>query len=166
MRVRPRHERIVATGLRAKGYEEFLPLYRKQSKWSDRTKTIELPLFPGYVFCQSDLSGRPPAVTTPGAIGFLSFGATMAIISEKEISDLKSLLTSGLNVAPWPYLNVGARVRIDRGAMSGIQGILLQIKGAYRIVLSVDVLCRSVAVEIDREWVSPLSSQAAKAASC
>ena len=152
IRVRPRWERTVATALQAKQYEEFLPLYRKRTKWSDRLKDIDHPLFPGYVFCRSELSGRPPLVTTPGVVGILSFGGRPAIVSDQEIEAVKSIIRSGANAGPWPYLNEGTRVRIQYGPLAGVEGILIRAKADWRIVLSVEALCRSVAVEIDREW--------------
>ncbi|HEY7209260.1 MAG TPA: UpxY family transcription antiterminator [Bryobacteraceae bacterium] len=156
--VRPRWEKLVAESLRAKEYEEFVPLYRKRSRWSDRVKEIELPLFAGYVFCRADWCGRPPVVSTPGVTGILRFGDSIARISEAEIANLKTIAGAGAPAVPWPYLTTGQRVRISSGAMRGLEGILTDIKGDYRIILSVDALCRSVAVEIDRDCVVPVSS--------
>lgn len=156
IRVRPRWERVVASALRGKQIEEFLPVYRKRSRWSDRVKEMELPLFPGYVFCRADLSGGPTLVTTPGVIGILKFGSTLAIVSDSEIQALQAVLRSGVPASPWPYLAIGQTVRIDCGALAGIEGILLQTKNDCRVVLSVEVLCRSVAVEVDRDRVTPL----------
>jgi transcription antitermination factor NusG len=156
IRVRPRWEKVVASALHAKDYEEFVPVYRKRSRWSDRVKEIDLPLFPGYVFCRSDWSGRPPLITTPGVIGILRFGNSPAIISQQEIDAVKAVIQSGAKAGPWPYLSEGQRVRILRGALAGVEGILVRAKSDWRIVLSVDVLCRSVAVEVDREWAVPI----------
>ncbi|HEY7302945.1 MAG TPA: UpxY family transcription antiterminator [Bryobacteraceae bacterium] len=158
IRVRPRWEKVVADALRGKQYEGFLPLYRKRSRWSDREKDIDLPLFPGYVFCRADLSGRPPLITTPGVIGILRFGNAPAIISHQEIEAVRAVIQSGASAEPWPYLREGQRVRVHRGALAGVEGILIRTKGDWRVVLSVDALCRSVAVEIYREWVEPISS--------
>jgi transcription antitermination factor NusG len=158
IRVRPRAEKLVAAALRGKEYEEFLPLYRKRNRWSDRVKVIEYPLFPGYVFCRADLSGHPPLVTTPSVIGILSFGGSPALISEQEIEAIKTVLRSGFNSEPWPYLRDGDRVRIISGSLAGIEGLLVRSKSDCRIVLSVDVLCRSIAVEVDRQWVVPVTS--------
>jgi transcription antitermination factor NusG len=157
IRVRARWEQLVADALRNKEYEEFLPLYRKRSNWSDRVKEISLPLFPGYVFCRSDLSGRAPFITTPGVIGILSFGGYPAIISQEEIEAIKAVIRSGADVAPWPYIREGQRVRILRGALAGVEGVLVRPKSDWRVVLSVETLCRSIAVEVDREWVTPIS---------
>jgi transcription antitermination factor NusG len=160
VRVRPRAEKLVAAALRGKNYEEFLPLYQKRHRWSDRVKAIDYPLFPGYVFCRADLSGRPPLVTTPSVIGILSFGGRAALISEQEIESIKVVLGSGLGSEPWPYLREGDRVRITNGPLFGIEGLLVRSKSDWRVVLSVDVLCRSIAVEVDRQWVAPLTGSA------
>jgi transcription antitermination factor NusG len=159
VRVRPRAEKVVAAALRSKQYEEYLPLYRKRSQWSDRVKQVDLPLFPGYVFCRANLSGRPPLVTTPSVIGILTFAGAPAIISEQEIDAIKAVLRSGLATEPFPFLNEGDRARIVRGPLSGVEGILVRVKSEWRIVLSVEVLCRSVAVEIDRDWAIPVGSR-------
>jgi transcription antitermination factor NusG len=158
VRVRPRAEKLVAAALRGKQYEEFLPLYQKRSRWSDRVKLIDCPLFPGYVFCRGDMSGRPPLVTTPSVIGILSFGGRPALIFQEEIEAIKAVLRSGLNSEPWPYLREGDRVRIIHGSLAGVEGVLVRAKTDWRVVLSVDVLCRSIAVEIDRAWAAPVTS--------
>jgi transcription antitermination factor NusG len=157
LRVRARWEKVVAGALHGKEYDEFLPLYRKRSSWSDRIKEIDLPLFPGYVFCRSDLCGRAPFITTPGVIGILSFGGHPAIISQEEIEAVKAVIRSGVDAGPWPYIREGQRVRILRGALAGVEGILVRAKSDWRVVLSVETLCRSIAVEVDREWVTPIS---------
>jgi transcription antitermination factor NusG len=157
IRVRPRWEKIVADALWGKQYEAFLPLYRKRTRWSDRQKDVDLPLFPGYVFCRKELSDRPLLVTTPGVIGILRFGNSPAIISHREIEAVRAAVRSGAAAEPWPYLREGQRVRVQHGPLAGIEGILIRTKSNWRVVLSVDVLSRSVAVEIYREWVTPVS---------
>ena len=157
IRVRSRWEKIVAGALRSKEYDEFLPLYRKRTRWSDRVQEVDLPLFPGYVFCRSDLSGRPPLVTTPGVIGILGFGGRPGIISPREIELVKAVIQSGASAGPWPYLCEGQRVRILGGALIGVEGILVRTKGDWRVVLSVEALGRSIAVEVDRDWAMPIS---------
>jgi transcription antitermination factor NusG len=159
IRVRPRFEKAVASAIREKGYDGYLPLYCKRTRWSDRSQDVYLPLFPAYVFCRADLSGRSPLVTTPGVIGILSFGGSPAIITDQEINAIKAALCSGLHAEPWPYLREGQRVRIQRGSLTGIEGILVRKKSNWWVVLSIEVLYRSVALEIDREWVMPVSSR-------
>lgn len=161
IRVRPRSERLAAAALRGKQYLEFLPLYQKRSRWSDRVKVIEQPLFPGYVFCRAESSGQPPLITTPSIIEILSFGGRPALVSEKEIDDIKAVVRSGLNSEPWPYLREGDRVRIIRGSLAGVEGVLVRSKTDWRMVLSVDILCRSIAVEVDRDWAVPATPRRA-----
>lgn len=156
IRVRPRWEKIVADALQGKEYEPFLPLYRKRSQWSDRTKEIDLPLFPGYVFCRGNFAGRPRIVTTPGVIGILNFAGIPAVISDSEIEAIKAINSSGIRAEPWPYLREGQRVRIRSGVLAGMEGILIRTKSDCRLVLSVEALYRSIAVEVSREDVTSI----------
>lgn len=155
LRVRPRWEKLVVAALDGKEYEAFLPLYRQRSQWSDRLKELELPLFPGYVFYRGDFSGRPRLVTTPGVIGILNFGGIPAMVTDHEIEAIKAAMRSGLSTEPWPYVREGQRVRVHTGALTGVEGVLIRTKSDCRLVLSVEALCRSVAIEIHRECVAP-----------
>jgi transcription antitermination factor NusG len=156
IKVRPRWEKSVSQILREKNYDEFLPWYQKRQKWSDRVKELTLPLIPGYVFCRSNLGGCAPVVTTPGVVGLLRFGNALAVVSDEEISSLRQVIASKVGAMPWPYLNRGERVCVTCGPLNGLEGIFVQTKRDSRIVISVDALCRSVAVEVDRDWVAPL----------
>jgi transcription antitermination factor NusG len=159
LRVRPRREKLVMGAIGGKEYEVFLPLHRKTRKWSDRTKVLDLPLFPGYVFCRGNLSRQPRLVSTPGVIGILTFGGTPAVISETEIDALRAVIRSGAFVEPWQYVREGERVRVCKGSLAGLEGILVRTKSDCRVVLSVETLCRSVAVEVNRDSVAPLLSR-------
>jgi transcription antitermination factor NusG len=147
-----------------KGYEGFLPLYRCKRRWSDRIKELELPLFSGYMFCRLDITRRLPVLVTPGVIRFVGIGRTPIPVDEAEISAILRIVTAGFQAQPHPYLQVGQRVRIDRGKLSGVEGILLAMKKSARLVISVSLLQRSVAVEIDEASVSPLDSMPIQAA--
>ena len=155
LRVRPRFEKQVAATLVSKGYEGFLPLYRHRSKWSDRIKEVDLPLFSGYLFCRLDLNNRLPLLVTPGVIQIVGIGKTPHPVDETEIAALQTIVLSGLQANPRSYLNVGEKVRIEIGPLTGLEGILVALKGAHRLVVSVSLLQRSVAVEIDESWVVP-----------
>lgn len=157
VRVRPHWEKFVSNALRTKRYDEFLPLYHKRREWSDREKNVDVPLFPGYVFCRPFSSDQPLLVTTPGVIGILRFGAETALVSDDEIEAIKRILRSGACVKPWPYLKQGTRCRVTRGTLTGVEGILIYERKDCRVVLSVEALCRSVSVEIDRDCVMPTS---------
>jgi transcription antitermination factor NusG len=158
LQVRPRFEKAVASTLLSKGYEGFLPLYRHRSRWSDRVKEVHLPLFPGYLFCRFDLNKRLPILVTPGVIQVVGIGKAPHEVDEEEVAALQSLVISGLQAEPRSYLNVGERVRIGVGPLAGVEGILVLVKNAHRLVISVSLLQRSVSVEIDESWVIPLSS--------
>jgi transcription antitermination factor NusG len=149
-------ERFVSTQLQGKGYEDFLPTYRSRRQWSDRTKQLELPLFPGYLFCRFDFSNRLPVLITPGVKVIVGFGKIPAPVSCEEIESLRHVVSSGASAAPWPYLSVGQKVQVREGALAGLEGILLQVKNSLRIVLSVELLRRSVAVELDSASVAPV----------
>jgi len=156
LRIKARREKQVADTLRGKGYEEFLPLYRCRRPWSDRIKTQELPLFPGYLFCRFDVNRRLPILVTPGVMLIVGCGRAPLPVEDSEIAALQSIVSSGLQSEPWPYLRIGQRVRIERGSLEGVEGILLATK-PQRLVVSVTILQRSVAVEIDEAWARPLS---------
>jgi transcription antitermination factor NusG len=157
LRVRSRYEGLVATILRNKGFEGFLPTYICKRRWSDRVKEMELPLFPGYVFCRFNPLDRLPILTTPGLISIVGIARNPVPIEEAEIAALQAVMTADLPRKPWPYLQVGQRVRIEYGALCGLEGILLEFRKRNRIALSVTLLQRSVAVEIESTWVSSLS---------
>jgi len=157
IRVRSRYENTVATILQGKGYEWFLPLYRSRRAWSDRIKEIQLPLFPGYVFCRFDVQRRLPILTTPGVVGVVGVGKRPAAIDESEIGAIKSAIGSGLPARPWPFLQIGQEVSVANGPLCGLRGILLNFKGQHRLVLSVTLLQRSIAIEVESAWVNPVS---------
>lgn len=156
IRTKSNCENVAATVLEAKGYESYLPSYRVRRRWSDRTVETTLPLFPGYVFCRFDARHRLPIVTTPGVASIVGFGNEPAPIAEAEIHAVQLILQSGLAAEPSPFLREGQRVRIKRGALTGVEGILLKKKSEWRMVVSVTMLQRSISVEVDREWVAAL----------
>jgi len=156
LQVRSRYEKNVASHLDGKGFEWFLPTFNCRRKWSDRIKEVTLPLFPGYLFCRFDPQDRLPILKTPGMISIVGTAKVPTAVDETEIQALRQLVQSGLPRQPWPYLQVGQRVRIEQGSLSGLEGILLRHKGQDRLVLSVTLLQRSTAVEIDSAWVLPV----------
>jgi transcription antitermination factor NusG len=159
LRVRPRCERLVSEALRGKGYEQFLPLHRERHQWSDRIAVVEVPLFAGYVFCRFDVRQRLPILTTPGVQLVVSTGQTPEPIDEEEISSLRILAASRLDLCPWPFVQVGQRIRIVGGALAGAEGLVLSVKSQHRLVVSVTMLQRSVSVEIPESCAWPLPSQ-------
>jgi transcription antitermination factor NusG len=159
LQTRSRYEHFAAAHLRSKGYELFLPVYTCRRRWSDRIKEVELPLFPGYVFCKFDLLNRLPILVTPGVIQVVGNGKNPLPIDDAEVAALQAVVQSELPRQPWPFLQVGQKVRIAYGPLCGFEGILVNVKGNHRLVLSVGLLRRSVAVEVDSAWVSPISSK-------
>ena len=159
LRVRSHCERTVAEVIRHKGFEEFLPLCQCRHRWSDRLKSMELPLFPGYVFCRIDPKLRLTVLTIPGAVHFVGVGKTPIPIEEAEIAALRNAMRSGLATEPWAYREVGQLVRLDDGPLAGLEGLLIEVRNQYKIIVSVTLLKRSVAVGIDRRWVTPLGEE-------
>jgi transcription antitermination factor NusG len=156
LQVRPRYEKAVSTSLRGKGFEEFLPVRRTRRIWSDRIAQVELPLFPGYLFCRLEPgSPRGRVLSTAGVIQIVGVGNVPISVDPNEISAIRRLVESGVPAEKWPYLKTGNRVRIEYGALSGVEGILINVKKQHRLVIGVSLLQRSVAVEVEREWVVP-----------
>ena len=157
--VQSKFEKTAASIVRGKGYEEFLPLCRTRRRWSDRVKQLELPLFPGYFFCRMNVTdGFLPILTTPGVVRIVSAGKYPVAVADSEIDAIQTVLRSGLPTTPWPSLSVGSRVIVEHGPLAGVEGTVLDLDKKFRLVLSVALLQRAVAVEIEREWVRPLSS--------
>jgi transcription antitermination factor NusG len=158
LRVRSNYEHVTALHLRDRGFEEFSPTYKTERQWSDRKKQIDLPLFPGYVFCRLNPEDRLPVLTVPGTVGLVGFGKGPAAVPDHEIESVRRMIGSGLLVAPWPFLEVGQTVLIERGPLTGVEGIIQEVKKTFRLVVSIPMLQRSVSAEIDRTWIRPLSS--------
>jgi transcription antitermination factor NusG len=158
--VRTRHETAIASFLEAKGYEQFVPLYKFKKRWSDRIKVLEAPLFPGYLFCRFDPQFRLPILKTPGVIQIIGYNRIPTPIDETEISAIQTVIESGMQTQPWPFLEVGEHVRIGSGSLRGLDGIVVKMKENHRLVVSVTLLRRSVAVEIDSSLVEPFSKAA------
>jgi len=152
--VKPNHEKTVASILHNRGLEGFLPLYRVRNRWSDRVKELDLPLFPSYVFSRFPFANRVRVLAIPSVTSIVGFGGEPAPIPDDEIDAVRKLVTSRLPLGPWPFLKEGRRVRINHGAMCDVEGILLQIKDSLRVVVSIEMLQRSVAVTIDRDMIS------------
>jgi len=155
LQVRSRKEAYIANQIQAQGIECLLPLYKSVRKWSDRVKELEQPLFPGYLFCKFDFQNRRPIVTTPGVLQIVGYGRTAVPVSEQEIQALQLAILSEVPRHPWPYLEVGQRVRVIYGTLTGLEGILVNIKGNQRVVLSVSLLQRAVAMEVEASWLVP-----------
>ena len=158
LHVRPRFEKHVQTHLEDKGYEVFYPTYSSTRQWSDRVKSLSFPLFPGYVFCRFNVHARLPILITPGVNQVVGSGKTPITVDEAELAAIRRVMQSGVAAQPWPYLKVGETVQIENGPLEGLTGIVTRIKSSERLVVSVSLLMRSVAVELDSHWIKPVSS--------
>jgi transcription antitermination factor NusG len=155
---RHQHEKTVTETLSAKGFEVFLPLYESTRRWKDRTKFLTLPLFPCYVFVRGGLDRKLQVVTTPGIHMILYRGDRVAVIPEPEIEAIRRAVSGEHRVEPHPFLKCGMRVRVTRGALEGVEGILTRKKNQCRLILSVDMLAQSVAIEIPASDVEPCAA--------
>lgn len=153
---RHQHEKTVSEMLEAKGFEVFLPLYDSTRKWKDRCKVLSVPLFPSYVFVRGAVERRLPVLTTPGVHMIISRGERVATIPEAEIDAIRRTMEGNFRVEPHPFLRCGERVRVVRGSLEGVEGVLTRKKNLFRLVLSVEMLAQSVAVEIDAIDVVPV----------
>jgi transcription antitermination factor NusG len=158
LRVRSNCERLAVAHLRERGYEDFAPSYRVEKRWSDRLKQIDQFLFPGYIFCRFDPNHRLPILTVPGVVDLVGFGKMPERIPDAEIERVRRMVESGLLVTPHPYVRVGQAVLIERGPLSGVEGILVDVRGKIRLVVSVNLLQRSVSAEVDRHSIRPIQT--------
>ena len=159
---RHQHEKTVAEMLEAKGCEVFLPQYEETRRWRDRKMTLSLPLFPCYLFIRSAPAYRLHVISTPGVQMIVRRGNQFAIIPPDEIQALQRAMHAPSGIEPHPFLKCGERVRVIRGALEGVEGILLRKKNHCRLVLSVDLLARSAAVEVDSADVILIHMEAAR----
>jgi transcription antitermination factor NusG len=159
VQTRPKHEKSVSALLEFKGYEQLLPLYQSWHRSSGRMKSVLLPLFKGYLFCRFDPIRRLPILMTPGVSSIVGRGREPEPLPSEEIARIKASCTSGLQTTPWPYLESGDLVRVECGPLQGVEGIFINEKNTCRLVVSVEILRRSVAVEVDRDWVRPIATR-------
>ena len=151
----PRHEKRVAEQIELRRFSCFLPMYRSVRRWKDRRKELELALFPGYVFVHIVLQDKLHVLQVPGAVRLVTFNGQPAALPEQEIECLKNRQSIS-NLEPHPYLRVGRRVRVRSGPMHGLEGIIRRNKDKCRVVFSVDLIMRSVAVEVDEADLEPV----------
>ena len=156
LRVRCGAEKTVSIIARHKGFEEFSPMRRCERQWSDRQKVTDVPLFAGYVFCRLDPKDRLPLLIISSVQGLVGFGNVPAPIDDHELDAIRSVVKSGASAEPWPYLEIGQRVRLEHGPLRDLEGLLIDVRKRQRIVISINILKRSIAVEIDRGWIRPI----------
>lgn len=154
--VRPRHEKLVTRHLEHRGVSCFLPVYRSVRRWKDRRKELDMALFPGYVFVNLNARDRLGVLQAPGVLRFVTFQGQPAALPDSEIRALESSLFAGLRPQPHPYLRQGKRVRVKRGPLADVEGIMIRRKEGFRLVLSIELIMRSVMLEVDEADVEPL----------
>ena len=156
---RHQHEKSVAFALSNKNHEVYLPLYRSVRRWQDRAKALWLPLFPCYVFIREGMDRQLQILTTPGLIHIVKWGGRPAIVPKAQLDAVRKIVERCPNVETHPYLQSGDRVRVKSGPLTGLEGILTRKKGVARLVVSMEMLGRSAAVEIDElnaERIGPI----------
>jgi transcription termination/antitermination protein NusG len=154
--VKHQHEHAVQSALRFKGFEALSPTYRARRRWSDREKELDLPLFAGYVFCRFPFPERAKVIDTPGVAKVVEFGGQDAPVSEMEIAAIQAAMASKLLLRPWPHLQPGDRVAVERGPLRGVEGVLLREKSILCLIVGVELLQRSIAVELEPDMIVPL----------
>ena len=158
--VKHQHEVAARSALEFKGFEALAPTYRARRRWSDRVKEIDLPLFAGYVFCRFAFSERIKVMDVPGVARVVEFGGQPAEISEAEIAAIRIAMESKLPMRPWPYLKAGDRVRVERGPLRGVEGTLLrEERNQLQLVIGIEMLQRSLAVEVEADMVTPVRAR-------
>lgn len=153
-----RHEKRISEYLQARGVSSFLPLYSAQRRWADRKVKVELPLFPGYLFVHIPLTERLRVLELPGVVRLVSARGQAVPIADAEIDSLRQGLSSGGNAEPHPFIKVGEKVQVIAGPFAGCTGILVRKKDSLRLVVSLDIIMRSVAVEVDACDIEPSRS--------
>ena len=151
-----RHEKRVAEHFAQRGIEHFLPLYETIHRWNNGRHRVQLPLFPGYIFVRIALQDRLRVIEVPGFVRLVGFNSLPCPLPETDINRMKEALTKGVLAEPYPYLTVGTRVEIRNGPMQGMTGILLRRQNKCRVVISVDLIMRSMAVEVEARDVVPV----------
>src|SRR5690348_11952516 len=156
VQTRSRHEKSASEQLHSREIETFLPLYRATHRWRNGDHDVRMPLFPGYTFVRIIMIDRLKVLKVPGVVRLVGFCGTPTPLEDNEIEGLSRALTSGVKTAPHPYLTSGRRIRITAGPFAGHEGILVRRKGAVRVVLSIDLIQRSVLVDLDAYELEPV----------
>ena len=155
-----RHEKTVAEHLRQRDVECFLPLYETVRRWNNGRHRVQLPLFPSYVFVRMAMRDKLRVLQVPGLAQIVSFQGSPAVLPDSEIETLRGALATGVLAQPYRYLNVGSKVEICQGPLQGMRGVLLRHQGQFRVVLSVEMIMRSIVVEVDAADVVALDRRA------
>jgi transcription termination/antitermination protein NusG len=163
LHVKRRYEQAVAASLQGKNIESLVPVWKERRRWSDRLKTVQSPIFPGYVFCRLKPRGRLAAVRTPGVIRLVGFGGQACPLEAAEVESLLALSAKQVTAQPCGYLPIGQRVRLVDGPLTGLTGVLARSDNANRLIVSIDILQRSIAVDVGDARVQTVAPLAAGA---
>ena len=155
--VRHQHERQTSAALGWKGLETLVPCYPVRRRWSDRVQEVETALFAGYVFCRFEPRDKLKVLNTPGVARIVGFGGAPAPVDDGEMAALRAAMDSRLRLSPWPRLQPGDRVRVERGPLRGVEGTLLRPPEGLRLVIGVELLRRAIAVELEPDMIAPLA---------
>lgn len=153
LKVRARAERSAQDILLSRGFQVFCPTYSERRQYSDRIKVVEAAFFPGYLFCRLNWSARLPVLSAPHVEYIVGFGAEPTPVGSGEVEAIQTIVNSGAHCRPHPFLRAGQRVRLQSGPLANVEGVLVGSRGSHRLVVSVELLQRSVAVEIDSAFV-------------
>jgi transcription termination/antitermination protein NusG len=159
-------EHRCAQHLSVRGYEIFLPSYREHRRWSDRVKVVERALFAGYVFCRASGDVVAKILTAPGVIRIVGDSYGPLPVATAEIETLRRAVAARLSAEPWEFLRAGQRVRVVDGPLRDAEGIVLRTKNRHRLIVSITLLQRAVAVEIDPAWIDVSPSEWGDDAGC
>lgn len=164
LQVRPRLERLTTGLLIDRGYESYLPLLKSRRRGSDVTRTLELPLFPGYTFCRFSLERRLPILLVPEVVSLVGIGDTPTAIPDGEMVSIRTVIASGRRYGPSPDAGPEQSVRFGRGGLAGVEGKVVRVESELRLVVALPVIRRSLFVEIDRDCIDILPQQPSYAA--
>jgi transcription antitermination factor NusG len=160
VRVKANRERVTAQALEGKGFEVCLPVYRVETHKTRGVQILRIPLFAGYVFSRFDFSNRLPILTVPGVVNIVGFGTEGEPVDPVEMESILALVKTDSHVVPHPYLPVGQRIRVQAGPLRGVEGVVMEHRDGERLIVSVTLLQRSIAVDLEREWLLPLVKSA------
>lgn len=152
IRVKSNRERVAQQHLAGKGYEVFLPSYRAVRE-DGRKPALEVPLFPGYLFCRFEVSNRLPILIVPGVVHIVGIGKQPVPVDESELDSVRILVKAGLPLRPDEPYTIGQAIRIQKGPLTGAEGVIIGL-GEQRLVVSISLLQRSISVVLSREWLS------------
>jgi transcription antitermination factor NusG len=146
--------------LEGKGFEVCLPVYQVESRKTRGVQILRVPLFAGYVFSRFDLCNRLPILTVPGVVNIVGFGTEGQPVDPVEMEAVLALVKTDSHVMPYPYLPIGQRIRVQAGPLRSVEGVVVEHRDGKRLVVSVTLLQRSIAVDVEREWLMPLTKTA------